>query len=296
MTTASETRAAAKSKLDRLLTADPHQKVDGSDWTPPEAMENQAKTGMRPLSRSKYKKGGRVEGETAAVHAGRKPRAKGGKIDWIAKNSPLKPAEMADLKAENAENIKKGFAPYPTVQSNQRPRDQRHFARGGGVVDDLVNVDMKKANELRDGVKHDGGFAKGGAAHGADCRCAKCHGGKAYAKGGSVALEGGTRPTGGRMPRKSGGRAKKGTTVNVIIAGGMGKPAMPPPGAMPPPPGGPVGLHQAPPPVAAPAPMGPPASGAPPPMMRKRGGRTGYPIESGAGGALGRLEKVKAYG
>ena len=243
MTTASETRAAAKSKLDRLLTADPHQKVDGSDWTPPEAMENQAKTGMRPLSRSKYKKGGRVEGETAAVHAGRKPRAK-----------------------------------------------------GGGVVDDLVNVDMKKANELRDGVKHDGGFAKGGAAHGADCRCAKCHGGKAYAKGGSVALEGGTRPTGGRMPRKSGGRAKKGTTVNVIIAGGMGKPAMPPPGAMPPPPGGPVGLHQAPPPVAAPAPMGPPASGAPPPMMRKRGGRTGYPIESGAGGALGRLEKVKAYG
>jgi hypothetical protein len=30
-------------------------------------------------------------------------------------------------------------------------------------------------------------------------------------------------------------------------------------------------------------------------MMRKRGGRA-YPLESGAGGGLGRLEKIKAYG
>lgn len=86
---------------------------------------------------------------------------------------------------------------------------------------------------------------------------------------------------------KSGGRVKKAaTTVNVIIApqGGekpMNPPMpMPPPGAMPmPPPGGGGG---------PPMPMGGP------PMPRKKGGRV--PMDAGAGGGLGRLEKIKAYG
>ena len=74
MSVASEkAREAAKAKVERLTTADPHQKVDGSSWTPAEAMENEAKVGMRPLSRAKYRKGGRVSGETAKMHAGRKP-------------------------------------------------------------------------------------------------------------------------------------------------------------------------------------------------------------------------------
>jgi hypothetical protein len=109
------------------------------------------------------------------------------------------------------------------------------------------------------------------------------------------AIPDGTRPAGGRLARKEGGRAKKGMNVNIIIAPGSSqKPPMPPPGALPPPGGGPVGLHQ-----AAPPPMPPGAGapmGAPPmPMARKSGGRA-YPIESGAGGGLGRLEKIRAYG
>lgn len=31
-------------------------------------------------------------------------------------------------------------------------------------------------------------------------------------------------------------------------------------------------------------------------MPRARGGRTGYPLDDGAGGGEGRLEKIKAYG
>jgi hypothetical protein len=120
------------------------------------------------------------------------------------------------------------------------------------------------------------------------------------ASGGSI--PDGTRPTGDRLARQGGGRAKKGMNVNIIIAPpGGNKPAMaPPPGMMPPPGAGPVGLHQAapPPPMPPPgagAPMGPPPGAMPPPQMRKRGGRA-YPIESGAGGGLGRLEKARAYG
>jgi hypothetical protein len=43
------------------------------------------------------------------------------------------------------------------------------------------------------------------------------------------------------------------------------------------------------PPGGAPPPMGPPMMG------RKHGGRA-YPIEHGAGGGKGRLEKARAYG
>ena len=124
--------------------------------------------------------------------------------------------------------------------------------------------------------------------------------------GGSVgraAINDGTRPTGGRLARKGGGRAKKGTNVNIIIAPqGAGAPAMPGPRPMPPPAAGPVGLHQGAPPIVPPAgvaPQVPQPTGMP---MRARGGpvRDGmlakpgkYPIESGAGGGLGRLEKAQ---
>ena len=136
---------------------------------------------------------------------------------------------------------------------------------------------------------------------------------KQRASGGSVSdgeLEG-TRPTGGRKARKSGGRAKGKTNINIII-GSHGKehPPMLPPGMMPPPPPA-GGLHQGMgpagamppggmPPGAGGPPMPPPGmppSGPPPGMMpRKRGGRVHYPLHHGGGGGLGRLEKVKAYG
>lgn len=229
-------RAKAKAKVSRLTT-DPHQKVDASSWEPPEPMHPEVKTGMRPVSRRQFKRGGKVGSEKAAMHAGRKPRKSGG---------------------------------YALT------------------ADSFVNRDVKEANKERDGEKFIGGMKKGGRADG------KCAGGRAYKGGGSVTdgILQGMRPAGGRLARAKGGRAKKGMNVNIIIApgGGQARPSM---GMPMPPPGGPVGLHQGasppmPPPGAAP-PMGPPL------QMRKRGGRA-YPIDSGAGGGLGRLEKARAYG
>jgi hypothetical protein len=138
----------------------------------------------------------------------------------------------------------------------------------------------------------------GKAGHGPECRCKKCWGGAAEAKG-------------DRIARKSGGSTKGKTHINIMIAphgaydsmgAGAGAPAMPP--AMPPRPpmGGPAPMPMG----ALPPglgtgipPMPPPGVKIPagrPPMGRKSGGRTGYPIETGAGGGEARLDKIKAYG
>lgn len=269
-------REAAKSKVERLMKSDPHAKVDASGYSPEGPMDAGVQTGPRPISRRQFRRGGSVEGSKGVMRADRKPRASGGKTM---------------------------------------------------TADSFINRDVKEANKEREGTKHVGGMKRGGRAgklgggpliqntgsapmpptvmgrkeggkvHVSGCGCAKCGGGRVGRKeGGSVSkspVYGGTRPVAGRLARKGGGRTKGKTNVNIIITqpgGTAGGPPMPPPGAMPPP-GGPVGLHQGAPPPAA---MGPPAGA--PPMMRKSGGRTNYPIDAGAGGGLGRLEKAKAYG
>jgi hypothetical protein len=123
------------------------------------------------------------------------------------------------------------------------------------------------------------------------------------ARGGSIDPITGMRPSsGGRQPRKDGGRAKSGKMdVNIIIATGKGQDGMAPQGMgaarpLAPPPNPAMGM---PPPGAGP-PMPPPGMPPPglngpqaPPMMpRKRGGRT---IEAGAGSGVGRLEKAGLY-
>lgn len=114
---------------------------------------------------------------------------------------------------------------------------------------------------------------------------------------------------GGRAKHAKGGRTKGKT--NIIINIGRDKqeaqppvqvptrPPMPPPAPPPMPPG---------PPPGGPPPGGPPGMAGgppipPPSMMRNRGGRTGngkagidVHMSAGAGGGLGRLEKIKRYG
>lgn len=77
---AKKSREALKSKAKRLVTPS-KEKVSSADWTPPEELNADVKTGLRPISRRAFKSGGKVAGECSAARADRKPRKSGGKAE-----------------------------------------------------------------------------------------------------------------------------------------------------------------------------------------------------------------------
>jgi hypothetical protein len=246
------------------------------------------KTGSRPVSdrlygnypgdRKKRRKGGKVfqvPGTEAEKNLGKKTRTKrdtgGGLGGLMGHNKDL----MANGALGDQTGLKTGG---------------RAKRASGGVAD--TNYDVRKANESRAGTKHVGAFKDGGGVHDDVEQDEKL----IHKVVKSEALK-----------RKSGGKAMN---VNIII--GEKKPAAPegpPPGLgggmpppMPPKPMGPPPGAGGPPPMMGPGGPPPPTMtppGPPPPMGRKSGGRAQkalYTDFHAAGGALGRLEKIEAYG
>jgi hypothetical protein len=276
-------RELAEDKAERL-TRTPKGDVDASGWREPLGEKGGIQTGPRPVSRPAFRAGGKVTGSKAIMHAGRKPRASGGMTANDFMNRDMKAANQQRDGEKHIGGMKKGGRAHKMVGGPMMGRPATPMAPASGVAPGRQMPMARPGTMMR---------ASGGKAeHGKECRCGKCSGGSAYASGGGV-LDGGTRPMGGRMARASGGKAKKGMNVNIVIAPQGG--GAPPPRPMPPPMGAsPAGIP-APPPGAMAPPGAPPPMG-PPPMARKHGGRTNYPIDAGAGGGQGRLEKIKAYG
>jgi hypothetical protein len=75
---AKKAREAMRGKAKRLA-GEKDSKVDSSDFTPAPMLNADVKTGMRPISKQGFRKGGKVEGAKAMTHAGRKPRKAGGR-------------------------------------------------------------------------------------------------------------------------------------------------------------------------------------------------------------------------
>ena len=88
---AEKVRKERSEKVKRYLRKDPQGKIDASEYTPPDELMAGVKTGMRPISKRQFKKGGKVVGDKGKHHAGRKKRAEGGPLDM----------DNRDLKAEN---------------------------------------------------------------------------------------------------------------------------------------------------------------------------------------------------
>ena len=81
-----QAKAAMNAKISRMITPG-KEKVDSSDWTAPEPLNADVKTGMRPVSRRQFKRGGKVNakadskvtGKMCGGRADRKKRQSGGK-------------------------------------------------------------------------------------------------------------------------------------------------------------------------------------------------------------------------
>ena len=335
---AAELRAKAKAKAERLVRNDPHAIVDASSYRPPGALDGDVQTGLRPLSRRAFKSGGKVLGDILKARADRKPRATGGRAlvdDFINRN-----VKDANDKRPGAELQHGGFARGGHVDEAQdRALIHKMGCKCARCNGGRIGRASGGRNWIAGAIKHPGALHRelhvpqgekipakkfAAASHSDNPKLARranlAKTLKGLHKSAGGALSGGTRPAGGRLARRGGGRAKKGMNVNIIIApaGGNGPRPMPAPGVLPPG-AGPVGLHQ-----GAPPPMTPPSVAAPPPMgppMRKEGGRVGtvmtakpkhpadkvdssghiakpgsYPLDKGGGGGKGRLEKIKAYG
>ena len=177
--TAKKARAAMKAKAHRLGSDRPLEKVDSSTWTPAPMINADVKTGLRPVSRRQFKKGGKVvgkvHGEEAMQRADRKPRKSGGEVkEWVnAKiNRNVKDANEERegkkhiggmKKGGRAHHATKGFVDYDQqhgdrdVTARPVPQPMRRPADLPGR--DVEPSDLYDADQLR---RAERGYKKGG--------------------------------------------------------------------------------------------------------------------------------------
>lgn len=267
---AKKSRDDMKAKARQLASGDPHERTDGSSWTPPEMELGNVQTGPRPVSPRQFKRGGKITamlGNDARHHAGRKPRASGGKAiieDYM--NRDMKEANEERSGSKHIGGMKKGGRAHkllggPNVGDMTVPQNRFGFTnakssllKNGGSADEKQDKKLVKSMVKPDALKRKaggrtkkdiGGILKGGMMglasplspvsllQGAVLKGlggskdkdddsgpslavagkkgggkAKCGGGGAYEKGGAVdPIRGTYDKEGGRVARKSGGRA-----------------------------------------------------------------------------------------
>jgi hypothetical protein len=150
-------RRAMRAKIHRITSAK-SGKVDASDYGPEQVLNSEAKTGMRPISRRAYKKGGKVvavSGADAKQNAGKAPRA--GKkhltVDALV-NRNLKDANEAREGKKHVGALKTGGRAMkrngggvPDVYTSSRPTD-----RYGNTMTD-AELGMERGQDPRPAPK-----------------------------------------------------------------------------------------------------------------------------------------------
>jgi hypothetical protein len=140
-------RAAMRDKAKRLTKGDPRAKVDASSWTPPEMMNTGAKTGLRPISRRQFKRGGKVAGECGPMRADRAPRKTGGLVkEWVNRN--VKEANAEDKGKPHTGGMKRGGAADEATDKKmvKKAMRQHETAQHGGKHSELK---LKKGGKAR---------------------------------------------------------------------------------------------------------------------------------------------------
>jgi hypothetical protein len=191
-------KAARKAMKDKAhaLVSEKMGDVDASKYTVPDLLEPSIKTGARPIKPNLYRRGGKVmdvEGMYANRHAGKTPRASGGKA--MTPNSYInRDVREANEEREGKKHVgafKRGGKAMggepdagdtvPTSRMAFNPSAQSRLTKAAGLK---TGGAAKHSDEKEDKKLIKSEIAK----HAKDCGCAKCSGGRAG------------RATGGRSP------------------------------------------------------------------------------------------------
>ena len=168
-------RSSRNEKAQRRVGSVGKDDIDASGWAEP-TMETERKIGGRPVPRA-FKRGGKVDGQEGKKHAGRKPRASGGKL--------LKYIGAASKDAAR-------HAGSAQAAGNQTWIGKEHskegMKRSKGINLALDKLEGKAKVPAR---------ASGGKIHPKDCSCKMCSGGMANADGGKANLSTGMRAMSG---------------------------------------------------------------------------------------------------
>jgi hypothetical protein len=133
-----QAKKAMNDKITRM-TAPLKGSVDASGWEAYDLLNADAKTGMRPVSRRAYKKGGKVdakpEGKMCGGRADRKKRQSGGKA--ITANS------LVNRNVKEANQERDGIKHVGALKNGGRAKKM-----GGGMLGEMARKDKDKPDRL----------------------------------------------------------------------------------------------------------------------------------------------------
>lgn len=156
-------RRAMRAKIHRLTSAG-SGKVDASDYGPEQVLNSEAKTGMRPISRRAYKKGGKVvasSGADAPQNAGKKPRS-GSKhltVDALV-NRNLKDANEDREGKKHIGGLKTGGRAKAFEGSAKDEKQDKKLAKKYGMS--MESWEKSKMDDKHDSQQSMKGLKKGG--------------------------------------------------------------------------------------------------------------------------------------
>lgn len=146
-----QARRAMRAKIHRI-TKGSSGNVDASDYGPEEVLNANVKTGMRPISRRAYKKGGKVvanEGKEPVKHAGKKPR-----------NGPkhLTVDALVNRNYKDANEDREGIKHVGALKRGGRAKKEGGgpLSAMGGDLYGLQNVPVKSRAAMAAGLKKGG--------------------------------------------------------------------------------------------------------------------------------------------